>query len=141
MPKSPTSIEPVPTPLVVRWPRTGRSVPRARMHLRAALVRWELADLVETAELVLSELLTNAVRHAGTPSDRQVETRYGRLPEGGVRIEVHDAGDDCPHLRDVALTDTSGRGLHLVAALTQGEWGTEPRNGPGKRVWAHVRRT
>ena len=128
-----------PGPVVSRWPLTGRSVGRARRELRATLGGWGLDHLADPAELVLSELLTNAVRHARTPAGRLVETRYERLPQGGgIRIEVHDANDRMPQMRRPADDDEGGRGLALVDALTGRRWGVSSRQGVGKLVWALV---
>lgn len=99
------------------------------------LTAWDLTHLADSAELVLSELLTNSVRHARVPGGRLIETRYERLT-GGVRIEVHDANEDKPERRDPSAEDVSGRGLTLVDALTAGQWGVSARVGVGKLVWA-----
>lgn len=124
-------------PVVTRWPLTGHSVGRARHQLRDTLDGWGLGHLADPAELVLSELLTNAVRHARTPAGRLVETRYERMPQG-IRIEVHDANTRPPQLRRPAEDDEGGRGLALVDALTGRRWGVSSREGVGKLVWALV---
>ncbi|WP_328582068.1 ATP-binding protein [Streptomyces sp. NBC_00370] len=122
-------------PLVVkRWPRHPRSVHKARHLLRRHVDAWGMSRLADSAELVLSELATNAVRHAHIPG-RLIETRYERLTNG-VRIEVHDAGDTKPERREPSADDDSGRGLTLVDALTDGQWGVSARTGVGKLVWA-----
>jgi hypothetical protein len=97
---------------------------------------WGMGGVADTAELVLWELFTNAVRHAAGPVDRLVETRYERLPNGTLRIEVHDASDLRPRLRETSTDAESGRGLALVDVLTGGRWGVSDRLGVGKRVWA-----
>ncbi|GGY85319.1 ATP-binding protein [Streptomyces avidinii] len=119
-----------------RWRREARCVPLARAELRKALVGWGLSELEEDALLVASELVTNAVRHAVSPRDREIETRYVRLGDG-VRVEVHDT---CPARPVFGLSDQdgdSGRGLYLVAALAD-RWAVGERSGPGKRVWAEL---
>ncbi|WP_037908481.1 ATP-binding protein [Actinacidiphila yeochonensis] len=123
--------------VVSRWPRTRRTVGRAREDLRVALAKWGLEELADAAELVLSELVTNSVRHARTPAGRLVETRYTQYGRG-LRIEVHDADETWPRPRAAMDEDEGGRGLALVDALTQHRWGVEPRPGPGKLVWAHI---
>lgn len=123
--------------LVRRWPRSARCVGAARQELRQELEAWGLGRLAETAELVLSELFGNAVRHACPPRGRQIETRYERAP-GGVRIEVHDANENWPELRKATADEEYGRGLLLVDALTGSRWGVSERDGVGKRVWAVV---
>lgn len=121
--------------VVKRWPNTPGSVHKARHLLRRQLRAWDCPQLTDSAELVLSELVTNCVRHARIPSGRLIETRYERLPDG-VRIEVHDAGDTKPERREPSTDDDSGRGLTLVDALTDGHWGVSARTGVGKLVWA-----
>ncbi|WP_329140697.1 ATP-binding protein [Streptomyces sp. NBC_01476] len=127
----------VEAPVVRRWRRTARCVSLARHELRLVLIGWELAGLTDAAELVLSELFTNAVRHARVPRDRLVETRYERL-SSGVRIEVHDADETRPVVRAASMDAESGRGLALVDALTGGCWGVSVREGAGKLLWAVV---
>lgn len=122
--------------VVRRWPRQARCVGQARRELRRELAAWGLKELADTAELVLSELFGNAVRHALGPVDRQVETRYEPLADGGVRIEVHDASGVHPERQDASADAESGRGLALVDALTGGQWGVGYREGVGKMVWA-----
>jgi serine/threonine-protein kinase RsbW len=131
----PTTTEP-PSPVVKRWPCTSRAVGRARRDLAGVLCGWGLAGLTEAAALVLSELMTNSVRHGRVPG-REIETRYERTP-GGVRLEVHDASPDLPSPREPAADDESGRGLLLVDALTHGHWGAGERTGVGKVVWALI---
>ncbi|WP_328915662.1 MULTISPECIES: ATP-binding protein [unclassified Streptomyces] len=129
-----------PEPLVVmRWASEPLSVGRARSSLRRVLERWELNTLVAPAELVLSELFTNAIQHVDAEvADRLVETRFAR-EAGGVRIEVHDAGDRMPVRHKAGEDEESGRGLFLVAAVVGPDgWGVSEREGVGKRVWARV---
>ncbi|MGW6461795.1 ATP-binding protein [Streptomyces sp. NPDC055078] len=124
------------TQVVARWSRSGRSVGRARADLRSLLAGWGLAGIEEEALIVLSELLTNAVRHARVSPGREIETRYLPLP-GGIRIEVHDASDALPRMTAPAPDADGGRGLPLVAALAD-SWGVATRSGPGKAVWAEI---
>ncbi|MFC4032753.1 ATP-binding protein [Streptomyces polygonati] len=135
---------PTPAPTAVHhWPKDPASVSAARRHLRGVLDRWSLENLAEAAELVVSELVTNAVQHARS-SDRLMEVRYQPTPEGGLNIEVHDADDQAPAMRGATAKDESGRGLRIVDALTNGRWGVlprEPREGlgaVGKLIWAHI---
>ena len=123
--------------MVTRWARSPRHVAPARHELRRALDAWGLVGLVDAAELVLSELFTNAVRHARIPRDGLIETRYERIPDG-VRIEVHDANEIRPVLQTPSADAECGRGLALVDALTQGRWGVDGRDGVGKLLWAVV---
>lgn len=121
-----------------RWTRDPENVGRARDELCLHLAKWNMAEVTDSALLVLSELVTNAVRHARQPGDRQIETRFVRR-DGGVRIEVHDASDAKPELREVPDEEAEcGRGLFLVDHLTGGRWGVSDREGVGKLIWAHL---
>lgn len=122
--------------VVRRWRREARCVPLARAELRKALADWGLSELEGDALLVASELITNAVRHAVAPRDREIETRYVRRSEG-VRIEVHDACALRPEVGPPAAAADGGRGLFLVAAIAD-RWAVGDRIGPGKRIWAEL---
>ena len=117
------------------WPPAPLSVGRARRFLVQHLEVWGLPQLADSAQLIVSELVTNAVVHAHPPYGTLIATRFERL-ECGVRIEVHDAGDTKPERRDASADEESGRGLGLVDALTGGHWGVSDRDGPGKMLWA-----
>ncbi|AXK37214.1 ATP-binding protein [Streptomyces armeniacus] len=125
-----------------RLPRTPRSVAQARTALRAQLTAWDVGpDDVTTAELVLSELVANAVQHAGDPPGRQVKVTLTCTDDGLLRIEVCDACTALPRPHGIApgADAESGRGLLLVAALAEG-WGVTPRAyGIGKTVWAELK--
>lgn len=123
-----------------RLSRSRRSVPRSRAALHAVLGGWGVGqDALEAAELVLSELVINALR-APAPSDRQVAVRIVRAPADGLlRLEVSDAGSGRPEVRAPDDEETGGRGLLLVAALAH-RWGVEERTGGiGKTVWAELK--
>jgi hypothetical protein len=117
------------------WPPAPRSVGRARRFLVQHLDVWGLPHLCESASLVVSELVTNAIVHVHPPYGTLIGVRVERL-ESGVRIEVHDAGDSKPERREASADEESGRGLGLVEVLTGGQWGVSDRDGPGKLVWA-----
>lgn len=120
-------------------PRHRKSPGRARDILRIQLARWQVdSRTAETAVLLLSELVTNAVCHGRVPPGRRVGTRF-TLDAGCLRLEVADANDDLPQPRTAGDDDESGRGLALVAALADG-WGTYRRaNGIGKCVWVTLK--
>jgi anti-sigma regulatory factor (Ser/Thr protein kinase) len=86
------------------------------------------------AVLLLSELITNAYRHAKVPAGREIRARCV-LKADRLHSSVTDANDTLPSPRDASPDDESGRGLTLVAALADA-WGAEPRpGGIGKTVW------
>ncbi|MGW1398744.1 ATP-binding protein [Streptomyces sp. NPDC002405] len=84
--------------------------------------------------LLLSELMTNAYRHAKAPG-REIRARCVLSEEGRLRVSVTDANDTLPTPREASPEDESGRGLALVETLAN-DWGAEPREaGIGKTVW------
>jgi serine phosphatase RsbU (regulator of sigma subunit)/anti-sigma regulatory factor (Ser/Thr protein kinase) len=117
---------------VATWdlPADPASVGRARDLADAQLAAWGLDDAVFTMELVVSELVTNAVRYGETP----VQLRLIR--EEALICEVSDGSSTAPHLRRARTMDEGGRGLFIVAQLTE-RWGT--RHGPGgKTIWSEL---
>ncbi|MEU7028870.1 ATP-binding protein [Streptomyces sp. NPDC046275] len=94
------------------WPH------RLRRILRASLTHWQLPDFVETAELLLTELVTNALRHANGPTVGVRVYREGRL----LKIEVNDGCPHGPEPRPVDPLAEHGRGLDLIEALAHA-WG------------------
>ncbi|HET6809661.1 MAG TPA: ATP-binding protein [Acidimicrobiales bacterium] len=106
----------------------------ARRFVRQVLANWELPEFVDDAELVASELVSNAVLHARTALRLTVSSEG----LGAVRIEVYDENPRMPTTTATPLHATSGRGLLSVAALASA-WGTEDR-GDGKVVWARLGR-
>ncbi|MFD8450802.1 MULTISPECIES: ATP-binding protein [Streptomyces] len=133
---------PLPTtaPKDIEWrlPRHARSVGRARALFREQAASWMLPqDVTDTAELLLSELMTNAYRHAKAPAGREIWARCV-LADGLLRITVTDANDTLPAPTTACLDDESGRGLALVATLAD-DWGSQRRRcGIGKEVWFEV---
>ncbi|MFI6060839.1 ATP-binding protein [Streptomyces sp. NPDC051286] len=114
-------------------------MPRARTVLRAKLGEWRAKQAAaEAAELVLSELVTNALR-VPVPSDRMVGVRISCRERGGLlRLEVSDAGEGRPEVRQPGDFDVTGRGLLLVDAVAD-RWGVDNRPaGIGKTVWAEL---
>jgi anti-sigma regulatory factor (Ser/Thr protein kinase) len=121
----------------VTLPSTEQAPGVARRFLRDAGSAWP-EHVLEAALLVVSEAVTNAVRHGSGRIQLCVAA-----DDRTVRIEVTDEGAQLPRRRspsEDALGD-GGRGLHLLDALT-GEWGSEPRaDGPGKTVWMELPRS
>ncbi|QGV78766.1 SpoIIE family protein phosphatase [Streptomyces ficellus] len=110
-----------------RLPREPRSVGRARELARAQLTAWDLEPLVDTVELLVSELVTNALRYG------EGEIRLRLLLDRTLVCEVWDAGLVQPRRRRARDTDEGGRGLQLVGLLSAG-WGSR-RTPRGKTVW------
>ncbi|MEV1177574.1 ATP-binding protein, partial [Nonomuraea sp. NPDC049784] len=104
------------------------SVFRARHVARAQLVEWGLQHACEFAELLISELVTNAVRHA-----RGIVRLSLSAADGLLRCEVEDSSPLLPLPRAAADDDEGSRGLLLVEVLSSG-WGSVP-TGQGKVVW------
>ncbi len=113
-----------------RLPARPASAPRARSLVREALHRWGVPEACETAELLVGELVTNAVRYAR--SDIAVQ-----LARGGTLVaEVTDDDERMPHLIPAGPQDERGRGLALVDALAT-DWGARAVVG-GKVVWCEM---
>jgi len=116
----------------------------ARLHASAILREWGLGDLSETAALVISELVTNAVQAsdepASTPQVGLPVIHFRLLADASrVIIEVWDSNPDAPEPKQTAPDEEHGRGLMLVDALCE-RWGTETVPGwGGKVVWAELR--
>ena len=89
--------------------------------------------VVETAELLTSELVTNAVIHAGSPAELSVS-----VSDGSVRVEVTDQAADRPVLRRQSVDATGGRGLVIVDDLAD-RWGVVQIPDDGKTVWFELR--
>ena len=105
------------------------AVPAARRQVQAALCAWAAPVDPADAVLLTSELVTNAVQHAAGP----VITLVVSCSRGQVRVDVHDASRVLPEVADVPADAESGRGLHLVASLSD-EWGYY-RTPAGKAVY------
>ncbi|WP_370366419.1 SpoIIE family protein phosphatase [Catenulispora sp. GP43] len=115
---------------VATWdvPTTPESVAFLRAEVSRQLRAWRLTELVFTTELVVSELVTNAIRHATGP----VELRL--LRDRALICEVADGSSVSPRLRRAQTFDEGGRGLFLVAQLSQ-RWGTR-YTARGKVIWS-----
>ncbi|MGD3108338.1 ATP-binding protein [Streptomyces sp. YGL11-2] len=124
------------------------TVAEARQFTRTTLQGWRMCPgLADDAVLVVSELVTNALRH-GAGETRRTLNYAGPEPfchawlaltrqERGVLCAVSDAGATAPVLRDRDELAESGRGLHLVELLSDA-WGWTPPDRAGKTVWATV---
>ncbi len=113
-----------------RFPARPTVVRDARGRVRETLERWGLEDLSFTAELLVSELVTNALRYA----TGDLELRL--LRDRTLVCEVRDGVDALPRARQASDDDESGRGLQIVHRLAK-RWGARPA-GRGKVVWCEL---
>lgn len=112
----------------------GPSAPgRARRFLEETCRRWTAVDFVADAALVVSELVTNAVRHAGTEMRVALELR-----DGALTVSVYDLGPELPRLIPPAERRFGGRGLPIVVRLAEA-WGVAVGDDGGKAVWCRLR--
>ncbi|MCG0291148.1 ATP-binding protein, partial [Streptomyces sp. PSAA01] len=114
---------------VATWdiPADAAAVAEARRNTTGQLLAWGLEETLFTTELIVSELVTNAIRYGRPP------IRLRLIRDRSLICEVSDANSTAPHLRRARVFDEGGRGLMLVAQLAT-RWGT--RQGPdGKTIW------
>ncbi|WP_406136853.1 ATP-binding protein [Streptomyces sp. NBC_01089] len=112
------------------FPAEPDAVRVARRAVRDTLRTWELDGAFgDVATLLVSELVTNSMRHASGP----IGVRVARLDQATLRVEVSDPLPDPPRERTAGPDDEGGRGLQLVACSAQ-RWGTA-RGRSGKTVW------
>ncbi len=104
----------------------------ARQHLRDLLHDWSDADQVDSAVLLVSEMITNVLVHTDGDALLVAEVT-GEVRARRLRVEVADGSDDLPHKRHPGELASSGRGLVLMELLA-GQWGVDPR-GEGKSIW------
>jgi PAS domain S-box-containing protein len=115
---------------IVCWdlPAEPAVVAEARAGAARQLAAWDLEEITFTTELIVSELVTNAIRHAEPP----IQLRM--ILDGALCCEVSDGSSTAPHLRRVDRYDEDGRGLLLVAHLSE-RWGSRHTR-TGKTIWA-----
>lgn len=119
----------------------------ARVHVRATLATWRMSGVADALELVVSELVANAV-NASADGDGTPRYMEGRMPVIRLRLltdrarlvaEVGDQAPGVPVRLSAGRDDESGRGLDPVDMITGSRWGWHPaRSGPGKCVWAEL---
>ncbi|WP_234435974.1 SpoIIE family protein phosphatase [Streptomyces sp. NRRL S-813] len=122
----------LPSDRIADWdvPADPAAVARIRDAASATLEEWGLGELAFGMELVLSELVTNALRYGSEP----IHVRL--IHDRTLICEVSDGSSTSPHLRYAATTEEGGRGLFLVSQMTE-RWGT--RYTPqGKVIWAEL---
>jgi len=151
MPRTDPAVAP---PVPSAWPLQSRlelaalpsAVPCARLHARQLLWEWGLAVLAETVELLVSEIVTNAVRaSADAASSQSGKPRGTGLPviqlclasdRRNVLVQVWDCSRETPRRQDAPMEAEGGRGLLLVEQLSA-QWGCYlPEASAGKVVWA-----
>ena len=115
---------------IVCWdlPAEPAVVAEARARAVRQLAAWGLEEITFTTELIVSELVTNAIRHAEPP----IQLRM--ILDGALCCEVSDGSSTAPHLRRADRYDEDGRGLLLVAHLSE-RWGSRHTR-TGKTIWA-----
>ena len=138
-----------------RWPLASRTPPlgalataagSARVHVRVALASWGLDDIKDVAEIVVSELVSNAIRASTAPGGapaylhgRMLTLQVGLFSDRHTaRIEVFDQAPGVPVMRQATPDMETGRGLCLVDTFTSGRWGWQPYPTGGKVVWAMI---
>ena len=159
-PASPPQFLPVPsawweTPAVTSRPLSPvpEEARTARQFVRELLTCWDLGYLSDDAELIIAELVVNAVRHGLRTAPQAVAAGAPGAPGvagasalrlcllrrvGEVMLAVTDPSNEAPTPRAPGWTGESGRGLQIVGALSY-IWGWSPMEGRGKAVWAVLR--
>ncbi|HEV7193493.1 MAG TPA: ATP-binding protein [Jatrophihabitantaceae bacterium] len=118
---------------LVDIPGTPFAVGMARRIVEALLSAWELTEISDDAQLVVTELMGNAIDHA--PGAASYELELVRRSDG-VCIYLADGSSVRPFIAHLAQESRRGRGMRLVEALSS-SWGAEDHHG-GKRVWADL---
>ena len=116
------------------------SVTDARHFAAATLRSWGLADLADDVTLVVSELVTNALRHSlpphpGSTSRPGIIRLHLLTPTPYLLAGVFDSGTEAPRRREPDFIAETGRGLHIVESFSR-RWGWTPVSSGGKIVWA-----
>jgi anti-sigma regulatory factor (Ser/Thr protein kinase) len=116
---------------VLHLPAAPIAPSHARQFLRAVLGAAELNGVGEITELLTTELVTNSIVHAGSPTTLRLDVEASRL-----HVEVDDLSSTPPVVRPTGPRDPSGHGLQLVDHLSS-RWGCESRT-DGKTVWFEI---
>ncbi len=117
-----------------RLPAELRSAGAARALVRRTLDGWCDEDLLDDIALCVSELVTNAVVHAGSAPGILVHARPNT-----IHVEISDDSDVSPIVKQAEPHDTSGRGMAILGGLSD-RWGSRRRSGGGKTVWFDISR-
>lgn len=138
-----TASQPWPVHTHLPFAALPSAVSCARLHVRSMALEWGLRNIADTAELLASELMTNAIQASGRLKARAdlaiVPVVNLWLVCDGVSLVIHvwDASDDMPVLKYRTADDEGGRGLMLVEALGK-EWGAYRKAEGGKVVWVMI---
>jgi anti-sigma regulatory factor (Ser/Thr protein kinase) len=119
-------------PATHRLPATNQAPQDARALVAAQLDESLTPEQMQVALLLVSELVTNAVRHAESDV-----IQVGVRTDGRVRVSVTDESPETPRQQSPGLDEPGGRGLMIVDQLAQA-WGVDPLPGDGKRIWFDV---
>ena len=114
------------------FPAEPASAGEARRFVLTALAETGVAGLSDTAMLLVSELVSNAVLHAGTPIEVDLE-----IDDGSMRLEVHDGSDQMPVRKNYSTLSGTGRGLRMVERMATA-WGADAEADGGKVVWCRI---
>lgn len=128
---TPAVVEGDPAVIERAFAGSPESAGAARRFVADTLREWGVDDRADDLELVVTELATNAIKHAGSAFNVQLS-----CSPDAVRVAVTDSSPDPPVPRAGSVLSTSGRGLLLVSAIAD-RWGSEPA-GAGKAVWAEL---
>jgi anti-sigma regulatory factor (Ser/Thr protein kinase) len=115
-------------------PCEAESASQARLLVSAALNTWQLSHLIDDGQLIVSELVANAVQHSHC---HRVRVSVERPAGGRVRVAVSDKSRTKPAVATPNVDEEAGRGLLLVDSVAD-DWGVDYR-GWGKVVWAELR--
>ena len=134
-----TAVETDPQLITFMLPSIPESVRMARFHVRAALGFHELDEYADDAEIITSELVTNAILHVCGDGRETIGVSLARTrnPEG-VTVVVSDSSPAGPVMREMSADSAQGRGLQIVEALSA-HWGWHPEGG-GKAIFAILAR-
>ncbi|WP_280905140.1 ATP-binding protein [Streptomyces sp. MAA16] len=108
-------------------------VPPLRRAAARQLSQWGMAVALDEAELLVTELATNVIKHVGEGASATLVLERG---EGRLRIELHDRSRVLPLVTKAGCDEECGRGLHLLSALAA-DWGAV-LTAAGKSVWCEV---
>jgi anti-sigma regulatory factor (Ser/Thr protein kinase) len=113
------------------------AVPCARLHTKVILREWDLGQVADEAELIVSELTTNAVQASLSLTETQPLVLRLLADDAYLIIQVWDAVPATPDVRPHAPDAEAGRGLEIVSLLSD-RWGFYRPRGGGKTVWAAI---